>query len=581
MRSALLSDITAALLALGGTLVAIPLAAEPVPVVPWIDLAPAADKVLPDLAPSLAQRPAILLETDYYAYGPDTGFTAPNLTLTIDDNDYASAVNLYLYWQNRETEALLYYSLATGQFDSQERDLFGSPGAPARVLTPALKDFQLFGPGGALGPLPESLPSATGRYQFVFEIRHAESGQPMARGNAMYNFVDGVETHSGNKSSSEIWSNDRLHILSAPVHFFSPAVLTIEPGTVILSSQASAGTLVIRQGARIHAAGTPKLPIILSSELPVGQRSRGDWGGLVISGFAPTNQFNPIGVGNSGPYGGNDPNDDSGILRFLRIEFAGIRFDQSEINGLALQGVGRGTIIDHVQVHHDQDDGIEFFGGTVDARYVLITGASDDSLDWNFGWQGRMQHLVVVQNVGRGDRCIEADNFEANPDAFPRSNPMIANATLISNAGLHPFSPSEVIRLRRGTGGNITHAIVAFGPEEGVRLSEDETFALLGTELQVRNSFFYEHAVLSDSPVVIEYLEAPAQGNSTVDAQLINPQSPIQPDVAPLAGSPARTVGPLPEEFRNDPFFRDVTYAGGVEPDDPWIEEGWVTYSDN
>lgn len=581
MKRQTLTGFAAALVAVGTALVAIsPAAAVPMPDAPWIEKAP--DKVLPTLQSGIARRPAVLLETDYYVYGPNTGFTTPQLTVTIDDRNYAPAVNVYLYWQNRQNGQILYYSLSTGEFSAQERDLFGPPGVPARVLTPDLESFRLFGPGGALGPLPSSVPTNVGLYQFVFEIREADSGRPVARGQAMYNHVQGVQTHAGNIGNSETWSNNFVHFLTAPVNVFDPAILTIEPGTVVLGSAAGQGTLVIRQGARINASGTADLPIIMSSELPIGQRAPGDWGGLVVNGFAPTNQPNPAGEGNSGPYGGNNPNDNSGTLRYVRVEFAGILFsDQNELNGIALQGVGRGTTIDHIQIHRGQDDGLEFFGGTADAKFVLITGANDDSLDWTFGWQGRMQHVVVVQNAGNEDRAIEADNFETNPNAQPRSNPMIANATFVSNAGLNPSEPSEVIRLRRGTGGNITHTITAFGPEEAVRVTEAETLAILGTQLQLRNSFFFNNAQLTDNGDVAAYINGAAQGNSTANPQLPNAQSRIHPDVAPTGGSPARNAGPLPAEFQNDPFFDNVTYAGGVNPNNPWVYEGWVTYSDN
>lgn len=582
MKRETLTGLIAAVCTLGLMLVAIsPAAAAPVPGAPWIEQA-TPDKVFPSLLSGIARRPAVLLETDFLVYGPGTGFSAPSLNLTINDRNYAPAVNVYLYWQNRQTGATLYYSLRTGAFGNQERDLFGIPGVPAAVLTPDLNNFQLFGNNGALGGLPASVPTATGQYQFVFEIRNAQSGQPVARGNAMYNHVDGVQTHSGNIGASETWAANFAHFISAPTNVFAPATLTIQPGAIVLGSQAGQGTLVIRQGARINANGTADLPIIMTSELPVGQRAAGDWGGLVVNGFAPTNQQNPAGEGNSGPYGGNDPNDNSGTLRYVRVEYAGILFsDQNELNGIALQGVGRGTTIDHIQVHLGQDDGLEFFGGTADAKYVLITGANDDSLDWTFGWQGRMQYVVVVQNAGNEDRAIEADNFESNPNALPRSNPMIANATFISNAGLNPSEPSEVIRLRRGTGANITHTITAFGPEEGVRVTEAETLAILGTELQWRNSFFYNNAMLSDDPAVSAYINAAAQGNSAANAQLINPQSGLQPDVASISSSPARNAGALPVEFRNDPFFDNVTYAGGVNANNNWMEEGWITFSDN
>jgi len=574
-RKQLTSFAAAALMAIGALVVAAPVSAATVPGAPWVEKAPA-DKVFPPLDSPRARRPELLLETDYYAYGPGVGFTTPVVNLTADARLVTEPLTMYLYWQNRDNGETRYYSLQTGAFGNQERDLFGAPGAPVRVQAPNLTDFQLFGPNGALGPLPASIPSTVGRYQFVFELRDANGNQVISRGNAMYNQVSGVATHSGNVTASETWDSNQLHVLTAPVNVQAPAVLTIEAGAVVLGSSAGQGTLVITQGARIEASGTADLPIIMSSEFEVGERAAGDWGGLVINGFAPTNQQNPMGEGNSGPYGGDNPNDNSGTLRYVRVEFGGILFsDQNELNGIALQGVGRGTTVEHVQIHFGQDDGIEFFGGTVDAKYVLVTGANDDSLDWTFGWTGRLQHFVAIQNVGNEDRGIEADNFESNPSATPRSAPMIANATFISNRDLNPSEPSEVIRLRRGTGGNLTHFIVALGPEEAVRVTEQETLDLLGTGLQFRNSFFVNNATLTDAPAVGTYLNA---NNEAGNPQLpTNPDSMILPDVAPLAG----TVGALPAEFRNDPFFDNVTYAGGVNPNNPWIFEGWTTFSDN
>ena len=124
--------------------------------------------------------------------------------------------------------------------------------------------------------------------------------------------------------------------------------------------------------------------------------------------------------------------------------------------------------------------------------------------------------------------------------------------------------------------------IEMLGPEEGIRVTEQETIDILGTELQVRNSFFFSNAGgLTDNGTVAAYLNGAAQNNSTADPRVPNAQSLIQPDVAPLQGSPARNVGQLPVEFRNDPFFDNVNYAGGVQGQDPWIFEGWTTFSDN
>ena len=129
------------------------------------------------------------------------------------------------------------------------------------------------------------------------------------------------------------------------------------------------------------------------------------------------------GEGETGLFGGDDPNDSSGVLSYLRVEFAGVRFtEEDELNGIALQGVGSGTVVKYVQVNRNADDGIEFFGGTVNAEYVLLTGIEDDSFDWTFGWNGHVANAVAWQGLAVADHGIEADNDQDVPDREPRSS---------------------------------------------------------------------------------------------------------------------------------------------------------------
>lgn len=556
--------------------------AATVPGAPWARLAEKA--AFDPLVPSLAKRPSVLLETDYYVYGPGTGFSEPRVELTINDRNYTDPVSLYVYWQNRASGATQYFSLATGGFGATERDVFGSPADPTAIITPDLTGFRLFAPAGtdsAFGPLPGSLPVTTGRYQLVVELRDANGANVVARSNAMYSYVDAVIAKSGTINSNETWTSDNAYFLAAPVNV-DGATLTIQKGTVILGSNANQGTLVVRRGAQIQAVGDAMDPIVFTSEREVGQRRPGDWGGLVINGSAPTNQVDPQGEGNSGPYGGNDAGDSSGRLSYVRVEFAGIRFsDQNELNGIAFQGVGTGTQLDHLQVSFNQDDGIEFFGGTAEAKYVLITDAEDDSLDWAFGWTGKLQHFVALQRTGRPERLIEADNFEDGFDALPRSSPMIANATFYGNKGIAPLGDEgEGWRLRRGTAGNFTHAIIVNAFNECLRVT-DNSPDFLGGLLQIRNSLFFGcgGAGVTDDPAVLDYLEAPGNNNFLeVNPGITNGLSLIHPDVT---ANNAPNPGALPVEFRNDPFFDNVSYLGGVSKNDPWVEEGWVSWSDN
>ncbi|HEX9734180.1 MAG TPA: hypothetical protein VGG06_19590 [Thermoanaerobaculia bacterium] len=543
------------------------------------------------VVPSIPNRPSTLLETSYYVYGPGLDFTDVELSLSISNRrDYNDPVTLYLYWEDRDSGERGYYNVQEGNFIGAVLDLFGSAGSPVSLIAPNLSNFRLFGEDGALGPVPDSISTDTGHYQFVFEVRDAQGARVISRANAMYNHVDGVVQVSGALNADATWTSNNVYYLATPVNVGteSSTTLTIEPGTVILGSNAGQGVLIIRPGSQIIADGTDTHPIVFSSEQPVGVRATGDWGGLVISGRAPTNQVNPVGEGDSGPYGGLQPNDSSGILRYVRVEFAGIRFsEQNELNGIAFQGVGRGTVVDHIQVHFNQDDGAEFFGGTVNVKYLLLTDAQDDSLDWTFGWTGSIQHLVAIQRTSSHDLGIEADNSETNFLAQPTSRPTIYNATWVGNGPIAAADPTADTGggwlLRRGTLGLISHAIVTNFWEQGVQVDGEPGLAAFGGALDVRNSFFFRNEMggadeFPPQAALQGVLNRPANNNSTANPLLPNPNHIVQPDVAPLRESPARNVGATAP---NDGFFDQVPWAGGVNPEDPWIDDGWTTFSDN
>ncbi len=522
------------------------------------------------------RRPSILLETDYYAYGPGTGFDTPELTVNVRALGYDDPATLYLYWQNRDTSQTLYYNVGAG-FTSQERDLFGTTEAPAKVFVPDLADFKLFGAASAFGTLPGSVPSDTGLYQFVLEVRDGSGGTVISRSNAMYNMVDGVIPVVANIGGTATWTSNNAYFLrGAPTFVTNGGRLNIEPGTVIFGSRSDQGTLAVAPGGKIFAEGDAMRPIIFTSELPVGERGPGDWGGLVISGNAPVNGGSRIGEGDSGQYGGDNPADNSGTLRYVRVEFAGIRFNETnELNGIALQGVGSGTTIDHVQVHHNSDDGIEFFGGTAQVKYVLITDARDDSFDWTFGWKGKAQHVVAIQRNDDNDHGIEADNDENNFDLEPRSNPTIYNATFVGNQ-LRGGTNEDSILLRRGTYATLRNFIVTGWSLAGIKLDGQPTIDALGNQVQITNGIVFNNGSFVTPSESATFLQGVL---SQADPRLPAPADPVQPDVAPLSGSPARSGAATPP---NDGFFdTNVSWLGGVNPNDSWIDDGWTTFSDN
>ncbi len=371
----------------------------------------------------------------------------------------------------------------------------------------------------------------------------------------------------------------------------APTTLTIEPGTTIFGDTASLSFLLITRGSRIVADGTEDAPIVFTSAGDVGARVRGHWGGLVINGQAPVNGCagDPCtlqGEAGTGTYGGADVDDDSGVIRYVRIEFPGkLIDDENELNGIALQGVGRGTTVDFVQVHMGADDCIEFFGGTVDAKHVVCTGMGDDNLDWTFGWTGRLQFLVAQQAADAGERGIEADNNEDNFALAPISDPVISHMTLIGNG------TADGVKLRRGTRASIHNAVIA-GFSKCVDIDDADTFAHgEAGDIVVHNSIFDcndVYKVKGDDPETEEDESDPAgvadifaailddvsTGNSSaaVAAVLIDAENRSAPDFRVKAGGPA-TTGAVRADTT---FFDDVAFVGAVGDTD-WTA-GWTAF---
>lgn len=307
--------------------------------------------------------------------------------------------------------------------------------------------------------------------------------------------VDGLATLSGTYTTDltigpSVCAN---FLLEGPVFIGSSGAgvvnsntLTIEPGTTVYGDSGSKGLLAIQRGAQIIARGTASAPIVFTSANNDGERARSDWGGLILNGQAPINNCwtadggevagcEVEAEGDAGLYGGTNPADSSGALEYVRIEFGGIEFSpENEVNGLALQGVGSGTTLSHIQVHRNKDDGVEFFGGTASIDHLVLTGSGDDSLDWTDGWSGSASYVCIEQAADLGDRGIEADNREGEHNALPRSGPTLSNLS-IKGGG----ADRTGITLRRGTGVSISGlAIDGFG-KGCIDIDDPETYAQL------------------------------------------------------------------------------------------------------
>ena len=252
------------------------------------------------------------------------------------------------------------------------------------------------------------------------------------------------------------------------------ATLTIEPGVQIVAVHDDVvDYILVKQGARIEAEGTASNPIIMTSE----QKQPGAWGGIHICGRAHTNVEGGTGsseIGNA-TYGGNDDADNSGTLRYVRVEYTGFAFDEEhEANGISFYGVGNGTTVDHCQAYRGSDDGFEFFGGSVNISNMVVTDCSDDSFDWTEGWNGTATNLIATQEseetLGYACDClIEADNNENNYGATPVSAPTIENAILIGNG-----AAGNGVHLRRGTQVKMNNVQI-YGKGDALHVESAET----------------------------------------------------------------------------------------------------------
>jgi hypothetical protein len=256
-----------------------------------------------------------------------------------------------------------------------------------------------------------------------------------------------------------------------------PASLTIESGVTVFGNS-GADYIVVNRGSQIFSNGTSANPVIMTSLPDVTDPNRNDndntaeWGGLVVLGRAPINRCNTGGAtagtaacqnaveGVTNPdalYGGALANDDSGSIRFTQVRFAGFAINSAgnELNGITLAGVGAATEVSNVQVHNNEDDGIEIFGGAVNLRNVVLTGNKDDSLDTDNGWNGSLQFLIVVQNPVIGDNIVEASSVAPNVGP-PFSDARVSNFTFVGNR-------SNAWRLNTGTRGQYVNGVVTYG----------------------------------------------------------------------------------------------------------------------
>ena len=286
----------------------------------------------------------------------------------------------------------------------------------------------------------------------------------------------GVTVVTGPITTNTTWTTGTKYKLSGFVNVNAGATLTIQPGVIVFGEQATKGSLIINRGARIDAQGTAASPIVFTSERAPGARAGGDWGGVIIAGRAALNLAGGEAIlegGTGTTYGGGatpNDNDDSGTLRYVRIEWAGIAFTtNNEINGLTLGAVGRATVIDYVQVAFSGDDAYEPFGGTVNLRHVIATAPVDDMFDGDNGWRGYVQFALGVSNPDiadiSGSNGIENDNDASGTASTPLTQPIFSNVTILGPRTQRPtgtINPNfrRGAHIRRNAQSNLFNSVI-------------------------------------------------------------------------------------------------------------------------
>lgn len=402
---------------------------------------------------------------------------------------------------------------------------------------------------------------------------------------------DGTIQVEGSCNQNISFDSSKTYLLKGFVYVEEGGRLTIQPGTVIKGDKASKGTLIIKRGAEIIAEGTSTDPIVFTSAQPAGSRNPGDWGGIIICGKAPINLAGGEGTIEGGPdaqYGGGDINDNSGIMKYIRIEYAGIPFQPNqEINGLTLGGVGKGTIISHVQISFCGDDSFEMFGGTVNADHLISYKSTDDDLDTDNGYSGLVQFAVILRDANIAD--VSGSNaFESDNDAAGSTNSPLTKA-IFSNISV--FGPkqdtSSVVNsnfkrgahLRRNTQTCIYNSLIS-GYPVGLFIDGSGTEANANSDLlQVRNCII----AASTTPLfssanfdINTWFGTMASNNSIqyTSSGLANAPYNANPDFLPTPGSPLSSGADF--SASNLAGMTPVTFRGAFGSTD-WTEN-WANW---
>lgn len=447
-------------------------------------------------------------------------------------------------------------------------------------------------------------------------------------------------TVSGRINADTLFRKQNTYILKGLVYIVGNHTLTIEPGTVIKGSFSGSdvAALIITRGSKIMAEGTATEPIIFTSAAPNPQS--GDWGGIVICGKANINTAFAGTGGGQGIYevegginnansdglagGGTTPddNDNSGKLSYVRIEYAGYAFQpDKEINSLTMAAVGRGTTIDHIQVIYAKDDAYEWFGGTVNCKYLIAYKTQDDDFDTDNGYSGKVQFGLIIRDSMLADisnsEAFESDNNSTGTTAAPKTSAIFSNVTAIGPKATLNNSGNTLFRgathIRRNTAISIFNSIIIGWPrgiEIDATLGASTALNIEDSSLRLRNITLAGNATntrfsgtagatITNDATFLNWFSNPFYNNdmltNSADAKLIQPFNYAAPDPTPFAGSSGNqkilTGGGFSDpKFTGDTFFdkklpedpaKDLAFRGGIAPAGPLASwwKGWTRWT--
>jgi hypothetical protein len=410
---------------------------------------------------------------------------------------------------------------------------------------------------------------------------------------------------TANVTANTTWTADKIYLLSGIIRIADGATLTIEPGTVVKGGQApdqsNATCLLVDKGGKLNAIGTKDKPIIFTSGQPKGQRDFGDWGGIVMFGKAPANKTNPQYEGGviPGTYGGTDAADNSGTLKYVRIEFAGYPFEQDrELNSLTMCAIGNGTTIDFVQCSYNFDDAFEWFGGSVNAKHLVAYRTNDDDFDVDQGFSGRVQFGVSIADPAVADvstkNGFEIDNDAGGTTETPKTSAVFSNMTIIGafkdTSDTRPALHGRGAHIRRNSEVSIFNS-VWMGWREGIRMDGINTFsnynngiAFLQNNIIAGNKTNFNGSGGVPAANFQNFYDSTANNNRKFS---LNSQVMLKdafnfsnPDFTPSTGSPVLTGASFANAKLGGGFFTTTTHVGAFAENDTWLND-WTEFDPN